>query len=64
MHVGSLVFTESSYQKTLPRDPDSSITIHEENFEQLYVAKHDAFKKILADKLRLKAWILADPSCS
>lgn len=47
MHVGSLVFSEGAYQKTLPRDPDKPITIHEENFEALYVAKHGAFKKNL-----------------
>nr|WP_161975096.1 DUF1837 domain-containing protein [Pseudomonas carnis] len=54
MHVGSLVFSESAYQKTLPRDPDSPITIHEENFEQLYVAKHGAFKKNISRQAAAK----------
>lgn len=45
MHVGSLVFSESAYQSAIPRDQDKPITIHEENFEKLYVAKYDSFKK-------------------
>lgn len=54
MHVGSLVFSEGAYQKTLPRDPDKPITIHEENVEALYVAKHNAFKTNLARQAAVK----------
>lgn len=54
MHVGSLVFSESAYQQTLPRSPEKPISIHEENFEALYVAKHSSFKKNLERQAKAK----------
>nr|WP_254213198.1 DUF1837 domain-containing protein [Burkholderia multivorans] len=47
VHVGSLVFSESSYQDRLPRDFTKPMTIHEEHLESLYAAKHDSFTATL-----------------
>lgn len=44
VHLGSLVFSEDSYQNKLPVDHSKPITCHEEHLESLYMAKHARFK--------------------
>jgi hypothetical protein len=55
MHVGSLVFSEDAYGQSLPRDASKPITIHEENLERLYAAKHHRFKKNLENQAKSKS---------
>jgi hypothetical protein len=54
MHVGSLVFNEEVYGHPIPRDATKPITIHEENLEKLYAAKHKRFQKNLQNQARAK----------
>ena len=47
VHVGSLVFSESTYQDRIPVDHHKPITIHEDHLEKLYKVKHGRFKENL-----------------
>lgn len=59
IHVGSLAFSEASYQKKLDRDPEKGITIHEEHLESLYASEHDRFKRNLERQANAKGLDLA-----
>lgn len=58
IHVGSLVYSEPSYNEKLPRDAEQPITIHEENFEYKYSAKHPRFQKNLTNQAKAKEFDL------
>lgn len=54
IHVGSLVFSEDSYENKLNRDAELPITIHEDHFESLYAAKHSKSQKNLTNQATAK----------
>jgi len=55
IHVGSLVFSEESYQDKLAVDHTKPITIHEEHFESKYRSKHGRFKANLVRQATAKS---------
>lgn len=55
VHVGSLVFSEASYNSRLPVDHNKPITIHEEHVEERYKAKHARFKANLDRQAKAKS---------
>ncbi|MFL9981371.1 HamA C-terminal domain-containing protein [Paraburkholderia graminis] len=54
IHVGSLVFSESAFEKKLPRDLKKPPEIHEQHLEKLYAAKHKTFAKNLKNQADAK----------
>jgi hypothetical protein len=50
VHAGSLVFNEEAYQVRLPLDHSKPITMHEDNVERLYGAKHGPISRNLTNQ--------------